>query len=892
VSKVTGEIPNLINGVSQQASALRLPTQAEEQLNYYSTIVEGLRKRPPTQHVAKILDTLPDGAFFHIINRDEAERYVVVITDQKLQVFDFEGTEKTVNLETVTYTALDAVAAVVNGDAFRPLLAPGDTAMSLVVSGITTATVLLEESTTGAWAGEETTKATVTADGTTAVTVTSGRYYRCRVSSYTSGTITATLSWKSAAYLDAASPVDAFRALTVADYTFITNRNIVCAMDDTDTSATRPYEALVNIIAGNYGKTYEIKVNGSSVASYTTPDGSSTSHTANIATTAIATELYNDLVSNLGNTGNPWAIGIHGNALHIVNYDDDFTVSVTDGVNGNAHRLAKGSIQKFSDLPNYGPQDFVIEVGNSEGTTLDNYWVRADKGGSDQNSKVVWKETVAPGTVLSIDASTMPHILVREADGTFTFKRAVWDERKCGDGETISPDPSFIGNAVEDIVFHRNRLGFLADESVVLSRSGSFFDFFRTTATALLDDDPIDVASTHVKVSFLKHALPHQDYLLLFSQQTQFRLAGNDLLTAKTVSIRPLTEFNTSKDAPPIANGGGVFFTSDDQSSNEYATVFEYTLDKSLETANADDITAHIPSYIPSGVFRLAGSPDENVIVLLTRGAADSVFIYRYYWVNDEKVQSSWSKWTLAGGTLLDAAFIGSDLYVLVGRDSKVFLEKFRMEPAAKDDGLDFLVYLDRRVLDTGLAAPSYDAGTGLTTYTLPYAPTSSIRAVVVPGGTGVVGSEATVDSVTGSTVKLVGDTTGRRIMFGYPFTSQYRFSTFYARTPSSRGGTTTKTDGRLQVISLSIAFNASAYFRVVVSTENRDPVSYPFNGIMIGSPQALIGEVVLEGGRFNVPVLSRNDRVTIDIINDTWLPSNFLSATWHGIYNPKARQV
>ena len=47
-------IPNLINGVSQQPETLRLSSQGSSQLNGYSSVVEGLKKRPPTEFVKKI----------------------------------------------------------------------------------------------------------------------------------------------------------------------------------------------------------------------------------------------------------------------------------------------------------------------------------------------------------------------------------------------------------------------------------------------------------------------------------------------------------------------------------------------------------------------------------------------------------------------------------------------------------------------------------------------------------------------------------------------------------------------------------------------------------------------------------------------------------------------
>ena len=90
-------IPNLANGVSQQPFTLRLASQAELQENGLSTTSQGLRKRPPTKHLKKILSGNFENAYIHTINRDEFERYVVLVTNGDLKVFDLVGNEKTVN---------------------------------------------------------------------------------------------------------------------------------------------------------------------------------------------------------------------------------------------------------------------------------------------------------------------------------------------------------------------------------------------------------------------------------------------------------------------------------------------------------------------------------------------------------------------------------------------------------------------------------------------------------------------------------------------------------------------------------------------------------------------------------------------------------------------------
>ena len=52
---VSKSIPNLINGVSQQPPALRLESQGEVQENGFSDVVDGLKKRPPTQFLKKLV---------------------------------------------------------------------------------------------------------------------------------------------------------------------------------------------------------------------------------------------------------------------------------------------------------------------------------------------------------------------------------------------------------------------------------------------------------------------------------------------------------------------------------------------------------------------------------------------------------------------------------------------------------------------------------------------------------------------------------------------------------------------------------------------------------------------------------------------------------------------
>ena len=87
-------VPNLVQGISQQPDNLRYPGQSDEQVNAWSTIVEGLVKRPNTEFVDTIAPADDTDLFTHFVKRDEDNKYVVTVGDNS-------GPEvKVTNLET------------------------------------------------------------------------------------------------------------------------------------------------------------------------------------------------------------------------------------------------------------------------------------------------------------------------------------------------------------------------------------------------------------------------------------------------------------------------------------------------------------------------------------------------------------------------------------------------------------------------------------------------------------------------------------------------------------------------------------------------------------------------------------------------------------------------
>lgn len=835
---VNGSIPSLINGVSQQAASVRLPTQAELQENAYSSVAHGLVKRPPSDFIAE-LDSNAVDTLVHFINRDEVERYVVLLKNGSVSIKDLSG--NSIFVQTV-----------------------GSPNTYITQAGLT--------------------------------------------------------------------PAKYLKAITLADTTFIVNTKKATAMQGTLSTGTLN-EALVHVVQGNYATKYEIRLNGTAI-SHTT----SATDILTLKTEAIATALHTALVA--GFSAANWDFAIKDNTIHIKRDNGaSFACEVADSNGSRNMKVVTTTVAKFSDLPGVAINDFVVEVQADKAAKTDDYYVKfVSQAASVPFANGVWRETIKPGIKYLLDPATMPHTLTRlqdDASGTvtgtpfaiyFKFSAATWTNRLVG-SETTNPEPSFIGGTISDIFVHRDRLGFLSDTNVILSRQGDYFNFWRGSALTLLDDDPIDLEVPHPRVSILRHAVPFNQELILFSDRAQFSMKAGDLLTPKTASVTLCSEFECDPLCKPIVMENMIYFAF---SNGVFAGVREFFTNEH-DVKDADLITGHVPSYISGNVSKLAGSTTEDIVVALANtddtisGSLvnrNFIYVYKYLWNGNQKVQSSWSKWVFrkeAGEVPLGVEFIDSYLYLVITKGAKLMLERINLDLEAVDPGpsngvpANYLTHLDHRVAVPLLEQPTgsnytvtvtYDSVTDETTYTMPYAvnPTN-VRVVVKkwsqlgpqPGGGVDNGSPGVIWPVvfaSGTTVKVKGRHDGAAAWIGEAYTMKYRFSPLILRSQSPLGGVVGVTAGRLQLRTLTVAFDKTTYFRFEVTPEFRSLSSYHYTAKILGSTLNLIGEVGVESGQKRVLIGSKNDQVTIDLVNDSPFPSRIVSAEWEGDYTTRARRL
>jgi hypothetical protein len=580
---------------------------------------------------------------------------------------------------------------------------------------------------------------------------------------------------------------------------------------------------------------------------------------------------------------------------------------------GNPSGFFKGIQQTLQDLPPTGNTvGDVWKIVGTDASNFQSYYVRW--------SGTTWNETVQLGLKNLVDATTMPHALIRQGDGTFVFGPFAWAARRVGD-EATNPNPTFVGRNIRDVFFYRNRLGFCVDENVVLSRAGDFGNFYRLTVVDYLPDEVVDIAASETKVTKMEFAVPFQGSMMLFSDQTQFDLHHEQVFSGGTVSLDVTTEYPMISGVRPAKSGSDVYFASQ---SLGWGQLREYYVTTDTDSHDAADVSSHVPNYLPSSIHAIVASSEYDTVCLLADGQPNRIYVYRYYWANEkEKAQSAWNYWQIDdGATILSASVLNGYLILLVDREDGTYLEKIALFYGSGIGNLPFQVYLDRRCRIFG----SYDASTDSTAYTLPYdvavADRSKYRLVfgnppagastiyltdelgnrltdelgneltegsIVPGnGASRPGADLNWTSTTTFTTR--GDHSAYACAFGQVYTMRAVFSRQY---PQNAKGESVHT-GRLQLKTMSLYHADTAYFRVEVrpygpDTEPLYTQEFPTRKLSVDSMGA-IGEPVFSDDKVTFAVQANAAEAEIAIINDSHLGCCINAAEWEGMYFNRAR--
>lgn len=693
-----------------------------------------------------------------------------------------------------------------------------------------------------------------------------------------------TIDAKSASYLSGVDPRKYLKCITIADYTFIVNTKKKVAMTGKVWDSGRWKDtqgALFNVKSGQYGRTYACIINDVTIATYTTPDGSNASDSTKVDVNWIAEQLATSAKSN------GWTVETGDSWLYVKKAGTTIkTVKIKDGYNGMSMFGIYHAVQNFNNLPRSAPDEFTVQVKGAT-NVADDYYVRYD--GDTQ----LWTECARPETPTTLDSSTMPQGLVRNADMSFTLKPLDWDDRDVGD-EDSNPEPSFVGATINDIFFYRNRLGLISGENVILSRSASFFNFWFASVVDMQDTDPIDLAVSHNSVSILYHAVPFDEELLLFSNDTQFLLRADGVLSPKNCSITEVTEFTCNPYVRPVGAGRRVYFPTE---RAEFTTIKEYfTIEDTTNLKDAQDVTSHVPSFIPNGVYKIVSSNTENVLGFFTIGAESKVYIYKYLFVDNSRLQSSWSYWEFNGARILGGGFINSTLYLVFDRQGMITLESVSFTYNTKDyeEYEPYRVFMDRKVVLPAITSDAYDDIEGRTKVDMKTMYGDTLKAGVSYGlvdSKGFFRKWTPEEMEDGRYVWLQGNWVGSRFIEGELYKFKAKFSEVMIRKQDDNG-VTAYTEGRLQLRNFWVNYENCGYIKAIVECFDKETYEYVMTARLLGSGRNKIGLTALETGQFKFPVQSLSSNCSISIETELPMPVALIGAGWEGVYYKRATRV
>ena len=461
------------------------------------------------------------------------------------------------------------------------------------------------------------------------------------------------ISYGTSSYLNLGvgiSPKDAFSLVTIGDFTFISNKYVKTALsatvdgtvDSHKTTGVYWVKRTSQVVTSTNVSTgvavlegYKYGLNGQE----TWANRSAT------ADNLRGEQLATDLATKLGYSSS--GVYVYKTAML-----SSAAWEWYDSSGNEASFGFKGEVRRSDLLPDKMPSALngtVVNITQDTASATDDYWMTY--------TGTTWIETRKPGMQNTLAANTMPHVFIRGSDNAFYFKEYTttdvstvpgaatdvgWTTRQVGD-EVSAPAPSFVGDYISQIFFHKNRLGFISRDTISLSGNGDYGTFFNTTIRSIPDTDPIDLTIATTDVSYINYAVSTNSALILFANDAQFVLSsGNQPLTPISANIEVVSRYVCSNKSQPRAIGNKVFFVSE---SGGYSQLFMYNVTEGLQQTEATNLSQHIPSYLPKNIRYLVGHSVLGYTFMWSEDTPTKVYIYNQSIIGGQMAQSAFHIW-------------------------------------------------------------------------------------------------------------------------------------------------------------------------------------------------------------------------------------------------------
>ena len=622
-----------------------------------------------------------------------------------------------------------------------------------------------------------------------------------------------------------------------------------------------------------------VKANIKAVRPVPTPFDGETAVTVDTILGGITSELSGTAITAV----------VIGNGLYL-HSGSAFSVEVPEK---DLMRVMQASINDVSELPTQCRDGYIVKVSNSQDSTDDDYYLKF-QGNDGNDGPGAWIECAAPGIVKSLNATTMPHVLQRQADGDFLVKKYSWEDRVVGDDNTNAL-PTFVGKEINRVLFFRNRLALLSGANVILSRPGELATpaFFAKTALAVGATDPIDISCSSAFPSDLFDGIEVAAGLAVFSTNQQFLFSSDsEILNPDTAKLRSISTYNYNKDIPPISLGvttGYIDNSGKYSRFNEMANVVREQEPVVMETSKI------VSTLLPKDIDLITNSR-ENQIILFGKTNSDIIYGYKYLVSGEKREQTAWFKIKL-NNPIKYHFIIDDDYYIL---DTDNFLQRISLMQKDTDPSIDetvgsdtsnYLIHLDNW---TTVTNGTYDANTKITTFAnqsdwIDQVTTPNGDLVLVDTNTNAtrVGRYAKCTVTNTDDFTVPGDWSTGTFYIGYLYEYSVHFPTFYL---TQTQGQQVKADvnSSLIVHRIKLNFGKSGLYTTTLQRVAPKPnYSETYEAAALDEYNVSDAPYVPENIQ-TVPVYEKNTNVEVLLKSSHPAPATLHAVSFEGDYTPK----
>ena len=604
-------------------------------------------------------------------------------------------------------------------------------------------------------------------------------------------------------------------------------------------------------------------------------------------TAVTAESIIGDIRTAIIATGNFTSANVQqiGNGLYITRSSGTFNATAPTS---DLLKVMSSEVKNVDDLPSQCKHGYVVKVANSE-ADADDYYVKFF-GHNDRDGDGVWEECAKPGRNIEFDKGTMPIQLVRQANGTFTVSQATWENAQVGDSLT-NPNPSFVNNKINQLVFFRNRLVFLSDENVIMSRPGEFFNFWSKTATTFTPQDVIDLSCSSEYPAIVYDGIQVNAGLLLFTKNQQFMLTtDSDILSPETAKLNAVSSYNFNEKTNPVSLGTTVAFLDN---ANQFTRFFEMSNVVRQGEPDVLDQSKVISRLLDKDISIVSVSR-ENSVVFFSQKNSDTIYCFRYFTSGDTRLLQAWTTWTVTGNIqyhcMLDDALV-----VITRNNNKDQMIKYSLkldddghfvtdtkDTASTDDDVIYRVHLDHSKSVTA-AANTYNATTIKTTIPKPNGFESTKQLVAYDTDAGNDLGRYALITVNGSNLEIAGDWSNNTFVIGYLFEMDVQIPTLYT---TQKVGDKYRSDNKASLVIHRIKFSfgpLGVYSTTIQRGGKPDFTETKELGLagFVGANRLPIVSEVVE----TVPCYERNTNLKVNVKSSHPAPATLYSLAWEGDY-------